>query len=171
MIAVDARRTGQRRDIRAGLGLGQRERADRLAARDPRQVARLLRRRAVEADRARAQALHREREVGQARMARERFADQADCARVDHVAVAAMLDTADRMLQPARRAELPHQRPALRVDVMAVRLINVLRGPGLERLRKRAVPVLEERPCQILPVAHVNGPWRCAHSATHETSV
>ena len=76
-----------RRHVGAGLGLGQREGGDRLAARHARQVAlpsaaacprRLMA--------PRAQALHREREVGQAGVARQRLADQADGARVDGVA-------------------------------------------------------------------------------------
>src|SRR3989304_4387366 len=53
-------------EARAGGGLGHAERRDLLAPRDARQPAALLLRRAVEADRAGAEALHDEGEVGEA---------------------------------------------------------------------------------------------------------
>ena len=96
-----------RRHVGAGLGFAQCERRDGLARRHARQVpCALLRSRPGQADRARPQALHRDREVGQARVARERLADQADRARVDRLGRAALRGAGHCMVQPAgaRRA-------------------------------------------------------------------
>ena len=50
----------------------------------------------------------------------ERFAQQANGARVDRVAMAAIRDAADAVFQPARRAEFTHQMAAGRIDVIVV---------------------------------------------------
>ena len=55
-------------------------------------------------------------------MTRQRLADQADRARVDHVGSAAVGRAGDRMAQPAGVAERAHQRPAFGVDVGAMRV-------------------------------------------------
>ena len=135
---------------RAGVGLRQREGGDRLAARHARQAARLLRRRAGQRDRARAQALHREGEVGQARRGVPASRGQAQHAGVDHVGGAAVGRAADRVAQPAGVAQLAHQAAAQRVDVRAVHVAHCAGGPGVERRGKGAVPLLEERPAQVL---------------------
>jgi hypothetical protein len=132
--------TGQRRHIGAGVWLGQREGSNRLAARDARQVARLLFTAAGQADRARAQALHRKRKVGQAAVPRQRFADQADGARVDRVT--------HGMLQPAAGAERFDERTASCIDVGLVALRNMPRGPVIQFARQRAMARLEERPVE-----------------------
>ncbi len=71
------------RHIRAGLGLGERERRDGLAARDARQITRLQCGAAGERDRAAAKSLHREREVGESVVIGKRLADQAYRPRIE----------------------------------------------------------------------------------------
>src|SRR5206468_202170 len=95
-----------------------------------------------EADRARAEALHREREVGEAVVTRERVAREADRARVDGVVDAAVLAAGDGMREPARLAERADERSAGGVDlgaVVAVRVREVRRRPGVELAREGAV--------------------------------
>ncbi len=87
VVAVAARAPRRhRRDVRPGVRLRQRERGDRLAARDLRQPPRAQRVAAGERDRPAAQPLHREREVGEAVVARERLAQQAQRTRLQHTA-------------------------------------------------------------------------------------
>ena len=146
VVGVGTGRAGHRRNVGTSVRLGQRKRRDRLAAGDAAEITFALLRRSGEADRARPQPLHREREVGEAGMARERFADEADRAGVDRVAHC--------MVQPSRCTERAHERPALRIDVRPVLVRHMLRRPGIELTRQRAVLVVEERPVQIARVAH-----------------
>ena len=97
----------ERRHVRSGVRLGEGERRDRLAGRGARQVGALLLLGAVEGDRARAQALHGEGEISEAGMARQRLADEADRARVDHVGNGAIGGAADRVAWPAAAPSLP----------------------------------------------------------------
>ena len=96
-----ARAGGHRRDVRARVGLGQRERGDGLAARHARQELALQRRRSGQRDRARAEALHGEREVREALVPREGLADDAQAARVERVAASAV-QRGHAVLEPAR---------------------------------------------------------------------
>ena len=149
-IAVITRAARQRGDIRPGLGFGQRKCRDRRTARDLRQVARALGRGAVQRDRPRAQALHREREVRETMVVRERLAQQADRPRVDDLGRAAVCAAGDGMAQPVGLAELAHERAALRVDVVAaVAVREVLQRPIVQRRREFAVVRVEERPGQM----------------------
>src|SRR6185295_3385907 len=95
------------------------------AARDARQPARFLRIAAGEADRSRAEPLHREREVGEAVVARERLAREADRARVDRVAAAAVRAAGDRVREPAAVAERADEPAALGVDRVALVRVRV----------------------------------------------
>ena len=108
MVAVDARaRIACAATSLAGLGLGQREGGDRLAARHARQPA-LLAASGVPASEIapRAQALHREREVGQAGVAGQHLA-RRHSVRVSIASAARRRARAgDRMAQPAGVAEL-----------------------------------------------------------------
>ncbi len=122
------------------------------------QVAVLLRRRAVQRDRARAQALHREGKVGQPRMPRQRLAHQAQCARVQHLARAAIGRAGHRMAQPAGCAERGHQFAAVAVDVGVRVLRDVLARPGVQLALHLDMARFEERPVQVAVVAHVS-PW------------
>jgi hypothetical protein len=148
---LGARRAGHRGDVGAGVGLGERERGDRLAGGHARQVVRLLLGRAGEADRARAEALHREREVGEAVVAGKRLAGEADGARVDRVAGAAVDAAGDGMREPARLAERADERAAGGVDfgaLVAVRVAERRRSPRVELGREGAMARLEERPVE-----------------------
>ena len=110
--------------------------------------------RAGERDRARAEALHREREVRQPRVAGERLADQAQRARVQRLARAAAGRPGDGVPQPAGVAEPAHERLAFGVDVRSMRVRNVGRGPLVERTREHAVSLVEEGPIEVAGIAH-----------------
>ncbi len=153
-VAVLAGGAAERCHVRSGVRLGEGERRDRLARRGTRQIGAFLLLRAVEGDRARAQALHGEGEISEAGMARQRLADKADRARVDHVGNAAIGSAADRVARPAGGAELADQRAAGSVHVAVVVVSNVGSGPGVELALELAVPFLEERPVEITFVAH-----------------
>src|SRR6185369_3624960 len=107
-------------------------------------------------------------EVGEAFMARQRFADEADGARVDGRGFA----HAHRVLQPAGAAELAHEGATGGVDVLAplgVRVAHhareLARGPGIELLRERAMARIEEGPVQVGKVAHRISPLRSSVAA------
>ena len=153
-VAVFARGAAERCHVRSGVRLGKGERRDRLAGRGTRQIGAFLLLGAVEGDRARAQALHGEGEISEAGMARQRLADKADRARVDHVGNAAIGSAADRVARPAGGAELADQRATGSVHVALVVVSNVGSGPGVELALELAVPFLEERPVEIAFVAH-----------------
>ena len=98
-----------------------------------------------------AEALHREREVGQAVVARERLAGEADRARVDRVGRAAVRAAGDGVGEPAALAERADEGAAGGVDAVAVVAVRVADGgrrPGVEPVRERAVARLEERPVE-----------------------
>ena len=124
------------RDIGAGIGLGQGEGRDGFAAAHAREVSAFLRFAAEQGDGAAAQALHGKGEIRQPRMARQDLANQANGARVDSVADAAVRDSANRMFQPARLSQLLDQGAANGVDVMFGPVRDILRGPGIEPLRQ-----------------------------------
>ena len=76
------------------VGLGQREGGDLLAFGDRGQIGLLLRFGAEQADRARSQPLHGEGEIGEARMAGERLADQRERADVEATMICVCASTA-----------------------------------------------------------------------------
>jgi hypothetical protein len=131
------------------LRLRQRERRDRAAgarALEPRS----LRGRAEQADRAGAEPLHREGEVGEPVVARQRLAHQAERADVER---ARRVGIDGGMLEPTVAAERRDERAARGVDVAVVDR-QVRLAPGLERGRKLAMTQLEERPGEEARVRH-----------------
>ena len=82
-------------------------------------------------------------------MARQGFADQADRTGVDRVGRTAVVDAAHGVAQPAGVAERSHQRLALRIDVRAMLVCDVLRGPRIELTREQPMLVVEERPVEV----------------------
>jgi hypothetical protein len=132
---VRVRGRGHRRDVRAGRGLRQGERRDRLAGGHARQVARALLLRAEQRDRPRPEALHGEREVGQGVAVGQRLARDAQRANVD---------LAHAVAQEAGVPEPAHERAAVRVQLVLGRKL-----PRGERRGELAVAVLEERPAKI----------------------
>ena len=78
-------------------------------------------------------------------MARQGFPDQADGAGVDGSAI-----PADGVAQPAVAAQARDQRAADRIDVASMRIDQVVRRPGVEFARQRAMPLFKERPVQVV---------------------
>ena len=136
-------------DIGAGARLGQREGGDRLAGARLLQPLLLLRR-AEQADRAGAEPLHGEGEIGEPVMARQRLAGEAQRAHVERAGIGG-IDR--RRLQPAVAAELCHQLAAGGVDVV-MRDRQVGRAPCVQPLGEIAVAILEERPGEEGAVRH-----------------
>ena len=143
--------------VRSAFRLGQREGGDRLAARDLRQPFALLLDRSEQADRARAEPLHGEGEIGEAAMAGE------------GLAAIARLRTSGAISPSAthslRKPALPSSRPA-----PGMRHRHRRRGassrlspaPLLEPLGQLAVARLEERPVER-QISHPGTPacaWR-----------
>ena len=122
-------------------------------ARDLRQVATFCSAVPASAIAPRAEALHREREVGEAGVSRQRLAREADRARVDRVGGAAVLATGDGVREPASLAERTHMAAAGGVDGGAIVAVRVAEGaprPGIELARERAMARLEERPVEVV---------------------
>src|SRR5207244_9105548 len=88
-IAVCLGRRLQTGDVGPGGRLGERKGRDLLAFGDGWEVSLLLRVGAEQADRARAEALHREGEIGEAVMARQRLANEREAANIEIVVDAA----------------------------------------------------------------------------------
>ena len=59
----------------------------------------------------------------------------------------------DRVAQPAGLAQLAHECLARGVDVLRL-AAEMLRGPRVELAREVAMPRLEERPVEVLCIAH-----------------
>jgi hypothetical protein len=99
-------------------------------------------------------------------VARERVAGQADRARVDGVGGAAVFRAGDGVGEPAAGAEGTDQAAAGRVDggaVVAVRVADVVSGPGVELGREGAMPWLEERPVEVAQGRSTRGRHRHHH--------
>ena len=143
-VAVRIGGRGHRGDVGAGFRLGQREGRDRLARRHRRQVARLQLRRAEERDRAGAEPLHREGEVGEPVAERQDLAREAERAHVEPRVQPAMLGRHHR-LEEAGLAERRDARAAGRVDVVVRQAGQRRVGPARER-GEAAMVRLEERP-------------------------
>jgi hypothetical protein len=114
--------------------------------RDAGEDSRLQRLRAGQADRARAEALHREDEIGEAVVPGERLAGEAQAARIDRLAGAAM-GARNRIGEQAGPAEHRRQLPAGRVGMMVVEAGERRGGePGVDLAHEGAMAVVEERP-------------------------
>src|SRR5689334_89173 len=100
---------------------------------------------AEQRNRARTEALHREGEIGEAGMARQRLADQSQGADVDFSQWAL---TRRSVFEPAIMAELMHQLAASGIDVAVINMLAMLRGPGFQPLGETAVAFFEKRPMQ-----------------------
>ena len=132
-------RAGHRRDVGAGVGLGERERGDRLAARDARQVARASARRVP----ARLIAPEPRPCIAKAKSARPSWRASVSRARqIARVSIASAAPPCARPAtawrEPAACAERAHERAAGGVDVgalAAVRMAEVRPRP-----RRRARP-------------------------------
>jgi hypothetical protein len=126
---VAERAAGHRGDVGARLRLRQGERRDRLAATDARQVARRQFRGSGDRQRAAAQPLHGECEVGQPVMICERLPDQAQGADVELRRRAAVLRPHAMAQQPIG-PERAHQIEAAPVDLRACLHVRELRKPA-----------------------------------------
>jgi len=158
VVASAPRGAAQGRHVRPGVRLGQCEGGDRLAARHPRQPGALLFFIAEQGNGAAAQALHREGEVGQRGVARQRLAHQAQGAGVDRLAGAAIGHAGHRVAQPVVAPQPLDQRAADGVDIGALRrgagIVQVGRGPAIEGACQFRVVRVEERPVQIVVFHH-----------------
>ena len=136
--------------VRSGLGLGQRKGRDRPPGARPAQPVGTLRGRPEQRDRPGSQPLHGKGEIRQPVMARQRLADQAQAAHVQHTA--RRVD--GRVPQEPRLAHRRHQRAAGRVDVGMIHRPQMRATPGLDLGRQDAVTVLEKGPAQETRVSH-----------------
>ena len=148
VVAVAGRGHRGIRHVRPRPRLGQRKGGNRRAAPGLGQPRLLLGVVPEQRDRPSAQSLHREREIREAIVAGERFADQGEAS---HVEVACL---AGGMLQKARVTQGPHQRTAGGVGVRVVNLTQIGRRPILQPCGEVAVARLEERPVEITRVGH-----------------
>src|SRR5436190_2817588 len=152
--------------VRAGRGFRQRERGDLLTATNARQVAPLLRIRAEHRDRSCAESLHGEHEVRERLELRERLATEAQGPDVELVLRAAVR-ARNTVFEPSARTQLFRELAAHRIDIRlrcrraerAAENITGARGgrrrelsfcPQAQIPRELVVPVLEERPAQML---------------------
>jgi len=156
MLAVAPRRHAQARHVRAALGLGEREGADLPALGQLRQVGGFELGRAEERDRTAAEPLHGESEIGEAGVARQDIAGDAERAHVEALGKPAVIRR-DARAKPARLAQEPHEHPAGAIDVALV-LIDVRAhhfcGPVIEPGREIAMPRLEEGPGEEAAIGH-----------------
>ena len=136
-------------DVGAGLLLGQREGGDGAAAARAFEPVALLGI-AEQADRPGAEALHGEGEIGQAIVARQGLADEAERA---HVERCRRVGIGRGVGEPAVAAELLHEIAAGGIDVAMIGR-QVGRAPLLEACGQRAMAVGEERPAEESLVRH-----------------
>ena len=146
-VAVRRRRRRHRGDIRAGLLLRQREGGDALALAHAGQDARLHRLGAGNADRAGAEPLHGEGEIGEPVARGQNLAGEAERAHVERLGQPAIGRRHDR-LQEAGLAQRRDPRPAGGVDIVMRQAGQGGVGPGGKLSGEGAVAVLEERPVE-----------------------
>ncbi len=148
-----------RRNVGARLRLGQRERCDPLTAGDPRQVAPLQLFAAVQGDRAAAQSLHGESEVGEPRVTRQGLADQAQASAI-RAAPARRRRRPGRCSATSRPAldARPASRQVLSTSPPCCMSAKLLRSPLFEVRNQLTMRVVEERPVEIGFVAHDDAP-------------
>ena len=156
-IAVVTRRAGDGGDVGTRLGLRQREGADPITTRHPGQHLGLQRRAAGQRDRAAAQALHREGEVGQAVVARQRLAAHHERARIQRLA-GATVGRRHAVAQEACVAQRTNQGTAGAVGIVMIDADEVLRRPVVEFVGQRAVAVVEEGQRQMIQPIQFNSP-------------
>ena len=150
-VAVAGGGGGGGGDVGAGLRLGQGEGGEGAAGAGLGEPAALLVGGAEQRDGAGAEALHREGEVGEAVVAGQGLADQAEAADVERRRGVGV----DRGVgEPAVAAERGDERLAGGVGVGMVDVGEVLRRPGVEVERQRLVAGLEERPVEEAAVGH-----------------
>ncbi len=149
MITVAARGHRDIGNVGAGLRLGQREGGDGLARSRALEPGALLHI-AKQADRAGAQPLHGEGEVGEAVVARQRFAHQTERAHIER--------RGDQRIgrsvhEPAVAAELGDQLAACGIDIAVIDR-QMDRAPALDGIGQRAMALGEKRPGQERTVSH-----------------
>ena len=151
MVAIPARAGRHGGDIRAGIGLGQGEGGDGLARGHARQPARLLLVCAEQADRAGAQTLHGEDEVGQAGATGEGLPGQAQGADVQLAG-----GVRHGVAEPTALGECLEDGAAVAVEVVVAVQVHRLRPvrPGLQIGGEGAVAVVEEGPVEEGAVRH-----------------
>ena len=148
--------------IRTGARLRQGKGADRGAGTGALQPCALLRR-AEQRDGPHAQPLHGKGKIGKTIMPGQRFADEAEAAHVQRLALAST-----RVAQPTGLPQIAHQRTAglVRVGVIDMKMGG---APGIQRLGQFAVAGLEEGPGEERAVCHFSCPrkpasaWRRRH--------
>ena len=139
-------------DVGAGLGLGEREGGDAAARPHTGQHRLALGRRAGQRQRPGAEALHGEGEIGEAVVAGEGLAQEAERPHVEHPVLGG------GEAQEPRLAERRDEPPARAVDVVVVDEGRHRAGGPVVGLRGEvAVPRLEERPVEEGPVGHGQG--------------
>src|SRR5262245_43178279 len=109
-----------------------------------------LSRSAEQADGAGAEPLHGKGEIRKPVMAGERFAHETEGADIERTR---RIRVDRRMHQPAVAAELRHQVARRGIDIAMVSR-QMRSAPGVDRLGKDTVPVLEERPGEKALVRH-----------------
>ena len=153
-VALATRAGRDARGIGARLGLGQRKAADRLAGRDRRQIARLLRFGAEQRDRPRAQTLHGEGEVGEAGAVGQQLAGEAEAADIEPGGAPAVRGD-DRKPEQPRVAQRPDQPAAAAVDILLVdQAVQCPVGEALDLIGQRPMRGLEERPVEEAAIGH-----------------
>ena len=157
-MAVGApRRKRHGGDIGACFGLAERECGNCFARRDVRQIARFQFVRAGERDRAAAEALHGEGEIGKPGVARKRLARDHEIKRAQLIVRAAMA-FGDAIAKPAALPERAHPSLAERVDIaMAAVALDIggrLTCPLIEPLGKGPMLGIEKRQPQMPGPAH-----------------
>ncbi len=152
---ISAVARGGERDVghvRARLRLGQREGRDRTARTHQGQPVLLLRRRAEQGDRTRAEALHGEGEIGKRIVAGKRLADQAQAAHVERHSRAFRIHRG--VLQETCFTELGDKLAAGGIRVGMIEMGERIRRPTFEAFGQRAVARFEKRPGEIASVGH-----------------
>ncbi len=154
-VAIGVRGGAHGRDVRARLGLGDGERGDARAGHDAGQIALLEGVAAEQDDRPAPQALHREGEVREPRLARQRLPRQAERAHVEAIRAPAERRRHD-LAQPPGVSEPPDERATVLGHGVRRRLVleRERRRPRVELARQRAMPLLEEGPVEEGAVRH-----------------
>jgi len=135
----------ERGDIRAGLQFREGEGGDALAARDGRKVALLQCFIAEQRDRAGAEPLHREGEIGEPVMKRENLASETQCSHVEIRCQSAVSRRHGGAQEPGL-AERSDTRAAGGIDVVMRQMGKMRACPTRKVDGKGTVPFLEERP-------------------------
>ena len=161
------RRGGHGRDIGTGIGFGQGKGGDGRAGADRRAAGGLLLSRAEQRDRAGAEALHGEGEIGEAVDIAERRAGDAEGAHVERSAQAALVAGHAGGQEPGL-AERADETPAGAVDIVMVdERRHGLARPGGKAASEGAVFVVKERQAEKIGTEHVSSLPRCCGNRRH----